>query len=64
MLNLSWVQFPAACCDNSKLSPKNMILRGLPRRDFIVVKIYVKQFLDNFEASSERALYHCGLNNN
>ena len=34
-LNLSWVKFPAACCDKSELNPKNMILRGLPRRDFI-----------------------------
>jgi hypothetical protein len=37
--NLSWVKFPAACCDKSELNPKNMILRGLPRRDFILAGI-------------------------
>jgi hypothetical protein len=36
LFNLSWVKFPAACCDKSELNPKNMILCGLPRRDFIV----------------------------
>ena len=36
--NLSWVKFPAACCNKSELNPKNMILRGLPRRDFIPEK--------------------------
>ena len=38
VFNLSWVKFPAACCDKSELNPKNMILRGLPRRDFISLK--------------------------
>jgi hypothetical protein len=41
--NLSWVKFPAACCDKSELNPKKMILRGLPRRDFI---IHPEQFKD------------------
>jgi hypothetical protein len=34
-INLSWAKFHAACCDKSELNPKNMILHGLPRRDFI-----------------------------
>jgi hypothetical protein len=35
IINLSWAKFPAACCDKSELNSKNMILHGLPRRDFI-----------------------------
>jgi hypothetical protein len=35
VVNLSWVKFSAACCDKSELNPKNMILRGLPRKDFV-----------------------------